>query len=151
MNYHPKFLPCRTSLGSFGFCLSLLGVLFLLCSCDSSGDESKVLELEEPIPVESIEEIEPDSSLYRMNVREWNEAPEAKRKANCAGIIRTSVDSFEVRDSEKFNELTEELCSCISQVTHGMPTMNDNAVFDEAKRCLASMGYREESDSLSLN
>lgn len=151
MNYHSEFLPCSPSFHRLGFHLFLLGVLFLLFSCDSSGDESKVLELDDPIPVESVKEITPDTSLYRLNVREWNEAPEVKRKANCAGIIRSSVDSFEVKDSERFNELSEELCSCITEVTRGMPTMNNNAVFDEAKRCLASMGYRKESDSLSLN
>jgi len=131
--------------------MALFGWLFLLCACDPSGGETETVNLDEPPSIKPVEAIETDTSLHRLSVREWKEASDAKQKANCAGIIGASVDSFVVRDSERFNQLSNELCSCINQLTHGMPTMNDNAIFDEAKRCLASMGYREESDSLSLN
>lgn len=149
MNFHQNFLPYRTVPFRFSSHLFLLGLLLFLSSCGPSAEESETVELKSVEPM--VEAIEPDTSLHRLNVREWNNAPEAKRKANCAGIIKTSMDSFVIRDSERFNQLSDELCACISQLTNGMPTMNDNAVFDEAKRCLASMGYREESDSLSLN
>jgi|GEM_PF-5110610 len=150
MNKHLKYLPSPTSLCSSVFHFSILGFLFLFNSCDFSGDDSKVLKLKKPIPEKVIEKIEPDSGLFRLNVEEWNAASEAEQKANCAAIILTSVESIEFKDKAEFNELSEELCSCISDLTKGMPTMNDNALFDEAQRCLASMGYREESDSLSI-
>jgi len=121
-----------------------------LSSCESASDED-VLTPEKPIPIEKEARIESDTTLYAVSVKEWHAASENTRESNCAGIISSWADTMEVEDDESFNKLTRNLCSCIHDVTYGMPTMNDNAIMTEARRCLDTMGYREAGDSLTPN
>jgi hypothetical protein len=138
----------RISLGISHFYLLIL--IPLLLSCSNSGNED-VLTPEKPIPVEKVVRIEPDTSLHGATVKEWGEARRDLRESNCASFILMSFDSSEINDDEEFNEISKNLCSCIHDVIYGMPTMNENAILTEAKRCMDTMGYRQASDSLSTN
>lgn len=129
----------------------LFGLVVLMISCSSSGvQEVKVLDLENPIPVEKEAAIHPDTSLFQLNVKEWNEAPVEKRLSNCAAMVSISVDTFALRTNKDLNKLAEELFTCLDELTYGMPTMNDNAILNVSARCLYAMGYREASDTLSV-
>jgi hypothetical protein len=121
-----------------------------MVSC-SGPQEVKVLSSEVTIPVETVETITPDSSLYRANVGDWNQASIKSRKANCASMILSAVDTTEFREERDIHELTEGLFKCIDEVTYGMPTMNNNAIMDVSARCLHSMGYKLSSQHTSLN